>query len=110
MSQNLLKQLKEKLVQEEKETAKHLKKMENEQNSDNDLPETADIGSFSWQADISSSLYIIKQNLSKRIEVIQKALVKIKVGTYGVCERCQRQIKRARLEVFPSASTCGVCI
>jgi DnaK suppressor protein len=37
------------------------------------------------------------------------ALSKIKLGKYGVCERCGRRIDRARLKAYPQAKYCLEC-
>src|SRR4051812_908441 len=37
------------------------------------------------------------------------ALQRLDDGTYGYCEGCQNPIPVARLEVFPSATTCVSC-
>lgn len=109
MSQGLLKSFEEKLSLEERTVLFQLEQIQQKQADTNDLPEAADIGTISWQADVNSSFYAIKENLVSRVEGIRKALVKIKDGSYGLCDKCSQQINQARLEVFPSASTCGVC-
>ena len=40
---------------------------------------------------------------------VNEALEKIRKGTYGVCEGCEKDIPRKRLEVFPSAKYCIQC-
>ncbi len=43
------------------------------------------------------------------VEEIDRALRKIDVGTYGVCERCAKPIPRARLKALPYAALCVAC-
>ncbi|MHB8465257.1 MAG: TraR/DksA family transcriptional regulator [Acidimicrobiales bacterium] len=43
------------------------------------------------------------------VEEIDRALVKIDNGTYGRCEKCGREIPRARLRVLPHAPLCVAC-
>lgn len=43
-----------------------------------------------------------------RIQV-RKALAAIKLGKYGKCEVCGKNIDKARLEVYPEATTCIEC-
>jgi DnaK suppressor protein len=43
------------------------------------------------------------------VEEIDRALHKIGVGTYGVCERCANPIPRARLKALPYAALCVGC-
>lgn len=40
---------------------------------------------------------------------VQKALQKIELHTYGICELCGQQISRARLEALPDAERCLNC-
>jgi RNA polymerase-binding transcription factor DksA len=40
---------------------------------------------------------------------VRKALAAINIGTYGKCEVCGEPIDRARLEVYPEATTCIKC-
>ncbi|HWA51714.1 MAG TPA: TraR/DksA C4-type zinc finger protein [Patescibacteria group bacterium] len=44
----------------------------------------------------------------KRIE-IRKALTRIKLGKYGICENCGKMIDTDRLMVYPQASLCVSC-
>lgn len=46
---------------------------------------------------------------SRALESINEALARIHEGTYGVCERCERPISAARLEVVPTTTTCVPC-
>jgi len=43
------------------------------------------------------------------IEEIDKALGKIDLGTYGICERCEESIPRERLKAVPQAALCVRC-
>jgi DnaK suppressor protein len=43
------------------------------------------------------------------IEEIDRALGKIDVGTYGICEQCGQPIPEARLEALPHAALCVTC-
>lgn len=43
------------------------------------------------------------------LEAIDTALRKIEEGTYGICERCGRQIAPERLEAVPWATLCIDC-
>ena len=46
---------------------------------------------------------VIENQLKRDLKEIEKALVKIKKGTYGICENCGKKIDMARLEAKPSA-------
>jgi RNA polymerase-binding transcription factor DksA len=52
---------------------------------------------------------ILETRLKYELGEIEKALAKIKKGTYGICERCGQKIDLARLEVKPSAIYCLRC-
>lgn len=43
------------------------------------------------------------KNLQRKLSDIQLALIKIKKGKYGTCERCGNPILLARLKVLPEA-------
>ena len=45
-------------------------------------------------------------SLEKRLADINKALLKIKNGNYGICEVCGKKIEEDRLEANPAALTC----
>jgi len=40
---------------------------------------------------------------------VRKALARINIGKYGKCEVCGKPIDKARLEVYPEATTCIDC-
>ena len=49
----------------------------------------------------------IKKEISKSIIGIRKALTRIKLGKYGICEECGQMIDTARLMAFPEATFCA---
>jgi len=49
----------------------------------------------------------IKKEINKSIIGIRKALTRIKVGKYGICEECGQMIDTARLMAFPEATLCA---
>jgi DnaK suppressor protein len=46
--------------------------------------------------------------LREALEEVDAALVRLSVGTYGVCEICGKPIGSARLEAMPAARLCIV--
>jgi len=60
--------------------------------------------------DIEKTIQTVRLDLiqSARLE-IRKALAKMKIGTYGMCEVCKRPIDIARLKAFPQATMCLKC-
>ena len=51
----------------------------------------------------------VEHNLENDLKKIDKALEKIKNGTYGICEKCGSKISPERLEAFPEAVECMKC-
>jgi YteA family regulatory protein len=51
----------------------------------------------------------IDENMDNLLYRIDRAIEKIDNGTYGVCDRCGREISRERLKVLPFASFCIEC-
>jgi DnaK suppressor protein len=47
--------------------------------------------------------------LSKRIVQLRKALTRMKLGKYGICELCGKMIDTERLSINPEATTCVKC-
>src|SRR5579864_5797930 len=43
------------------------------------------------------------------VDEIDRALAKIATGTYGLCERCGKEIPRPRLKALPYAALCVQC-
>lgn len=66
-------------------------------------PEGATVG-FE-RAQISALL----EQARSQLEEIIAALHRVDLGTYGVCERCRREIPAARLEAQPATRTCVSC-
>ena len=51
----------------------------------------------------------IKEQLDKKIIQTRKALSRIRVGKYGICEDCSKMIDTDRLMVYPEATLCAKC-
>ena len=51
----------------------------------------------------------IKEQLDKKIIQTRKALSRVKVGNYGICEDCKQMIDTDRLMVYPEATFCASC-
>lgn len=66
-------------------------------------------------ADLGSELYSVEMNMALKVHEqsklndINKALNKFKTGTYGKCEKCNKEIPLERLEAMPSAKLCMSC-
>lgn len=51
----------------------------------------------------------INKELNKNVINIKKALTRIKLGKYGICEDCHELIDTDRLIAFPEANFCAKC-
>ena len=51
----------------------------------------------------------LKERKRKILTEIEHALVKIRAGSYGICDSCGQPINHGRLEVLPYASQCIKC-
>lgn len=51
----------------------------------------------------------IKEQIDKKLIQTRRALARIKVGKYGICENCNRMINTDRLMIKPEATLCIKC-
>lgn len=51
----------------------------------------------------------VKRELDRKIIQTKKALARIKIGKYGVCEDCGKMIDTDRLMIYPEATLCAKC-
>ncbi|RJR25480.1 hypothetical protein C4578_01600 [Candidatus Microgenomates bacterium] len=51
----------------------------------------------------------LKKEIDRKLVQVKKALTRIKIGKYGVCEKCGKMIDTDRLTVFPEATVCIKC-
>lgn len=56
-----------------------------------------------------SNVVGMKAEIDRRLVQIRKALTRIKIGKYGICEKCGKMIDTDRLTVFPEATICVSC-
>lgn len=66
----------------------------------------ADSGTYTFERERDLSL---ENNLRDLLAKIDAALAKIDKGTYGVCDRCAKEIDPARLKALPYANMCISC-
>ncbi len=61
-------------------------------------------------ADVNKEIaFRLGERESKMVAEIDQALLRMDEGTYGVCERCGKQIDERRLEAVPTARYDAVC-
>ncbi|PJC27978.1 hypothetical protein CO054_02640 [Candidatus Shapirobacteria bacterium CG_4_9_14_0_2_um_filter_39_11] len=51
----------------------------------------------------------LKEQVNRRLIQVHKALTRIKIGKYGVCEKCGKMIDTDRLMIMPEATLCTEC-
>ncbi len=112
MEVTILKEIQEKLKERKKELELELNKVSSQgetgreanfQNIGTDEDDNAqEVSNFSDQ------LSLVAQ-LSKNLEDVDKALKKIKEGTYGICKYCKKEIDPKRLLARPDSGSCVQC-
>lgn len=106
-SQNIQKYL----LSKQKEVVNKLKSLDEEQLSfSNTMPESMELGTYAWEAETTSTKAAIKEQLLVFSRQLHETLSKFQKGTYGFCEKCQKRIEQARLEIVPTASHCMSCV
>jgi len=71
-----------------------------------DLSSYAESGTDNFELETALN---IASGESDWLNEVAEALDRVQDGTYGVCEGCEKEIPRKRLEVFPSAKYCISC-
>ena len=71
-----------------------------------DITSFADRGTDNYEQEFALDLM---QTGEEELRAIDAALEKMKQGTFGLCEGCQKLIAKARLEAVPYARLCIEC-
>jgi len=66
----------------------------------------ADVGSSQFERDHELSVVTSER---EKLAQIERALIRIDDGTYGVCESCGEPVGKMRLMAFPRATLCMKC-
>ena len=66
----------------------------------------ADIGSDAYEQEFTLSLMATEEGT---LDLVEQALERIRLRTFGVCEECEGVISKKRLEAIPFASLCIRC-
>jgi len=116
MDKKLIEELKEKLEAEKSSLEKELKSFAKKDDSpkgdwetkypnreDGDKEEEAD------EVQEYNNLLPVEYSLETKLRDVNLALEKIKKGTYGKCENCNREIEEERLKAAPEARLCLNC-
>ncbi|PSR22855.1 MAG: conjugal transfer protein TraR [Sulfobacillus acidophilus] len=67
---------------------------------------SADLGTDTCQRELEAGL---EAGFNQKLEQVQRAMVKLAEGTYGICDRCGRPIDRERLDALAEATLCVNC-
>ncbi len=51
----------------------------------------------------------VKEQIDRKIIETRKALSRIRIGKYGICENCGKMIDTDRLMIYPEATRCVDC-
>ena len=51
----------------------------------------------------------LRQQISRSLVSVRKTMTRIKLGKYGICERCGKMIDTDRLAIKPTAEYCVKC-
>lgn len=51
----------------------------------------------------------LEEVIKDRVNAIDEALNKIRMGTYGVCELCKKPIEKEVLDLIPESELCAEC-
>ena len=102
--------IKRHLRRQEKEIDKNLKGVEDDDPVKSPaLAETSEPGTDSYIADTHAKSVVLEKHLKDTKTSIRAALLKIKNGVYGKCEKCGKQIEVGRLLAMPTAQYCVSC-
>jgi len=111
-----LKHFEERLIEERLRLLKELGYFEDKIFSNSQRDAAGDLSAYSvHMADQASDAqerekaYHMASSEGRLLYHIDEALQRIKEGTYGVCQACQKKIQNTRLEVVPHARLCIEC-
>lgn len=112
---NFLNKIKNKLEEEKKELEKDLTAF-TEKNVHNINDYQAKYPDFGEESDENArevatfgDRLTLERTLEKELRDVNKALERIKKGTYGICYNCNKAISKDRLLARPTSSTCVKC-
>lgn len=82
-----------------------IKNLRNQMHADSS-GDSADLAFDTGSEEVASHLAELE---SRELAQIERALYKLRHGSYGVCEGCDRRIPVARLNALPFSTTCIQC-
>ena len=74
------------------------------------VPGSSELGDDAWEAEVHAKAVATKNSLLNLSVKIKESLQRLRMGTYGTCEKCGKDIEIERLQAFPAAAVCAVCV
>lgn len=99
--QTMLEESRQSLLQSAKRTL-----LEESTFDTDDLPDEIDLASSEYA---QSMVFRLRDREKFLLRKIEKALDRIRDGTFGICERCEEEINIKRLEARPVTTLCIRC-
>ena len=110
LTQKTLDNIKKYLLRQQKQISENLKEVEKDDPvEESSLVETSEPGTESWLAEGHNRAQALMLQLKNMGADISEALSKIKLGSYGKCQKCGHYIEVRRLLAMPSAKYCLSC-
>jgi len=108
MNKKQIERLRKELELERQELLEEVQRMKERENSylNDTVGDDIDRAAGNSQREI---LFFLSDHDRHRLDAIEDALNKIDSGRYGVCEKCGKKIKNARLQAIPYARLCIKC-
>jgi len=113
MNQDIRNQLQQKLESEKQRLEQELKNFAVKDKTIKDNWKTKPLNTewgmkeeVSDEAGDYENLLSVEESLEVKLRDVNNALEKIKKGSYGMCERCGKEIEEERLMAYPEAKTC----
>ncbi len=98
------------LTIEEKRLAEQLADLEASDPAERELRlAESESGDDSSEAEEGNKIAALKAIVSSRLYRVKTALIKLRRGSYGICDRCGTKIDPARLKAVPEARYCIKC-
>lgn len=97
--------LRKQLIEKRAATLQAMKKISDFEVS-NEVGDEADQAGQSLEKELQFEL---SDNERNQLDQIEGALRKMDKGTYGLCEQCQKEIPKPRIEALPFARYCIAC-
>jgi len=109
ISQNLLNSLKNVLLSKRKQLKKEQRILDQEDpafDMDRDIDNADPIDEAVLEDASKEIVDLRRSSISNMQQLVRKALARMRIGRYGVCEVCGKPIEEGRLKIYPEATTC----